>query len=125
MTFIQEIATRLQTASIGTLGTDLFYSYMPDSANAGVSVHDTGGMPPDIYIPTKSPTFQVFIRAATYDAGKAKLDAVRASLHNLYNVTLSGGTYVYSINALAEGGHIGRNERGLDEFSINFKALTR
>jgi len=125
MTFIEEIARYLQTKSVGTLGTNLFYSYLPDSVDACVAVMDTGGMTPDIDLPTKEPTFQVFIRSTTYDLGKAKMNTVRNELHRLMNTTLSGGTYVYNVFALSEGGHIGRNERGLDEFSINFKSLTR
>lgn len=126
MTLIEQVATYLQTNGIGTLASNLFISYLPDSVDSCVAVLDTGGLTPDIDLPTKEPTFQVFIRATTYDAGKAKLDSVRALLHNFYNNYLvNGQTYVYRINALSEGGHIGQNGRGQDEFSINFKALTR
>lgn len=126
MTFIEQVATYLQTGSIGTLGTNLFIGNLPDSVDSCVAVFDTGGMQPDIYLPTKEPTFQILVRSTTYDLGKAKIDAIRALLHRNFNVTLvAGQTYVYSILALSEGGHIGQNERGLDEFSMNFKALTR
>lgn len=126
MTFIEQVATYLQAGGIGTLGTNLFISNLPDSVDSCVAVFDTGGMTPDIYLPTKEPTFQVLVRSTTYDLGKAKIDAIRALLHRNFNVTLVvGQTYVYSILALSEGGHIGQNERGLDEFSMNFKALTR
>lgn len=125
MTFIEEIARLLQTAGVGTLGTDLYYSYAPADKESLVAVIDTGGVPPDIDLPTKEPTFQVFIRATSYDAGKAKLDAVRSALHQKRSGTLAGGTYYYYIYAIAEGGHIGLDEAGHDEFSINFKALLR
>ncbi len=126
MTFIEQVATYLQAGGIGTLGTNLFISNLPDSVDSCVAVFDTGGMTPDIYLPTKEPTFQVLVRSTTYDLGKAKIDAIRALLHRNFNVTLVvGQTYVYSILAMSEGGHIGQNERGLDEFSMNFKALTR
>lgn len=124
MTLIEEIATLMQTAGIGTLGTNLYVSYLPADICPAIAVIDTGGMTPDIDLPTKEPTFQVFIRDASYEAGKAKLDAVRALLHQKRNGTLTT-TYYYYIYALAEGGHIGRNEAGQDEFSINFKILTR
>lgn len=126
MTFIEQVATYLQAGGIGTLGTNLFISNLPDSVDSCVAVFDTGGMTPDIYLPTKEPTFQVLVRSTTYDLGKAKIDSIRALLHRNFNVTLVvGQTYVYSILAMSEGGHIGQNERGLDEFSMNFKALTR
>jgi hypothetical protein len=124
MALIDDIATYLQTNSVGTVGTDIFKSYVPDAANALVAVIDTGGMKPDIYIPTKEPTFQVFIRAATYSAGKTKLATIRSLLHQVQGSTI-GSTYFYFIHAISEGGHLGRNERGLDEFSINFQCRTR
>ena len=123
---ISEVATYLAAEGLGTVGTNIFYSHLPDNTDECLVVLDTGGVNPDIYIPTKSPTFQIIIRSATYTLGKAKLDSVRSALHNFYNDYLvSGQTYFYSINALSEGGHLGRNDRGLDEFSINFICKTR
>lgn len=124
MTLLEEIATYLQTNGIGTLASDLFFSYLPADVCPCVAVIDTGGMPPDIDLPTKEPTFQIFIRSTSYELGKAKLDAIRALLHQKRGGTLTT-TYYYYIYALAEGGHIGVNEAGQDEFSINFKILTR
>ena len=124
MAVIDDIAEQLEDAGVGTVGTDIFISYLPDKVANGIGVFDTGGRQPDGYIPTKEPTFQIFIRAVTYSAGKTLLDSVRAALHQKANVTY-GSTYFYFILAVAEGGHIGRNEAGFDEFSINFKARTR
>lgn len=121
---LDDIAQFLVDNSIGTIGTDIFKSYMPDAADAGVCVLDTGGPQPDKELPTKSPTFQIFIRAADYITGRAKLDAVRTALHQVKNQNI-GNTFFYYILAQSEGGHIGRNERGIDEFSINFICLTR
>ena len=121
---IDDIAQYLVDNSIGTIGTNIFKSYMPDSVDTGLSVLDTGGPQPDKELPTKSPTFQIFIRGADYITGRAKLDAVRTALHQIKNTTI-GNTFFYYILAQSEGGHIGRNERGLDEFSINFLCLTR
>lgn len=126
MDLIKQVATYLAAQGLGTLGTTIFYSYAPDSVDDCIVVLDTGGMKPDIYIPTKDPTFQVFIRASTYSAGKSVLNSVRSALHQQKGVNLvSGQTFFYYIYAMSEGGHIGRNDRGLDEFSINFHAKTR
>lgn len=123
---ISEVATYLAAQGLGTVGTNIFYSHLPDNVDECLAVLDTGGVQPDIDIPTKSPTFQILIRAATYTLGKTKLDSVRSALHNKYNSYLvASQTYFYSINALSEGGHLGRNDRGLDEFSINFICKTR
>lgn len=126
MSVISDVAEYLEGQSLGTVGTDIFESYLPDSVNSCIGVFDTGGLQPDHDLPTKEPTFQVLIRAISYSAGKTKLDSVRSALHKQANVTLfSGGTYFYFIFAISEGGHIGRNANGQDEFSINFQARTR
>lgn len=123
---IDDIAQYLATNGVGTLGTDLFKSFVPSTPDDCVTVLDTGGVKPDADIPTKSPTFQVYIRAASYSAGRAKLDSVRALLHQVANQNLvANQTYFYYILALAEGGHLGRDANGRDLFSINFQALTR
>jgi len=124
MSLIDDIATQLQTAGIGTVGTDIFKSYLPDNVTNSMAVLDTGGTQPDPDIPTKEPTFQIVIRNATYSAGKTLLDAIRSALHQKANVTY-GSTYFYFILAISEGGHLGRNDNGFDEFSINFRARIR
>lgn len=124
MSLISDIATYLQTNGIGTVGTDIFYSYMPADVGACVVVLDTGGAQPNPDLPTKEPTFQIYLQNVDYDTGKAKLDAIRALLHQKANITI-GSTYFYFILAVSEGGHLGRNAEGDDEFSMNFHCRTR
>jgi hypothetical protein len=124
MSYISDLANYLQAQNVGTVGTNIFYSYMPDDVEVGVALFDTGGNTPDPYLPTHEPTFQAFIRGTDYDTGKALLEEVRDALHQISGQTI-GDTYFYFILANAEGGHIGRNERGDDEFSINFRCRTR
>lgn len=121
---LDDLAQYLVDMGLGTLGTTIFKSFMPDNADDALAILDTGGPEPDKELPTKKPTFQVFIRGSDYPTGRAKLDLVRTYLHQVKNTTI-GNTYFYYILAQSEGGHIGRNERGLDEFSINFICLTR
>lgn len=124
MSLISDIAQHLHNNGIGSLADSIFYGYSPADKDVVVSVLDTGGNNPDMYIPVKDPTFQIFIRDINYDSGKAKLDAVRALLHQQTNITI-GSIYFYYIFAIAEGGHLGRDDAGRDLFSINFRAKTR
>lgn len=122
-----DIAQHLHNQGIGSLGTTLFYSYIPDIGTADfvIGVFDTGGVTPDPYLPTDRPTFQVFIRAKNYDTGKAKLDAVYNALHKKTGQLVPSGTYFYNILANSRGGQIGKNENDNDEFSINFSCFQR
>lgn len=126
MSVVSDVATYLAANGVGTLGTDLFFSYYPDTESALVSVLDTGGPQPEPYVPIYMPTFQIFIRSTSYALGKAKLETVRDLLHRQFNDRLvENGTYFYYIVAQSNGGHIGRNEAGKDEFSINFACKIR
>jgi len=125
MSLISEITQHLHNNSIGTSGTNLFYSQMPDKdTDFLVCVYDRVGPAPDIDITEiKSPMFQILIRSKDYGTGKAKLDAIRALLHGVINKYLvPGGIYFRKIHASSEGGHIGINDANKDEFSINFLA---
>lgn len=124
MSYLSDITDRLQTLSLGTVGTDLFQGHLPNDPVNCIAVMNTGGTAPDMDIPTKSPTFQVFVRHTDYATGEARVTKVRNELHRIANTTY-GSTYFYYILALSEGGHIGQDEQGAYEFSINFRALIR
>ena len=124
MSMISDLTTQLATAGVGTDGITLFHSFAPDSPDALVAVLDTGGPEQDKYLPLYDFTFQVYVRATTYAAGKAKLDAVRSALHQKAAVTY-GSTFFHFILAISAGGHIGRDAKGRDEFSMNFRCKIR
>lgn len=125
MSLVSDIATYLQTNGLGTVGTDIFYSYIPDIEGNVISVIDTGGPMPNVDIKDISnPTFQIFIRNSDYATGKSNLDTIRELLHQKLQTTI-GSTDFMSIFAQSEGGHLGRNESDQDEFSINFIAKVR
>ena len=123
---IDDVAAYLQAQSVGTVGTDIFKGTLPDSPDNCVAVYETGGPAPQKYLPINKPTFQILVRNKSYALGRDKLEAVRTALHRKSNLSLvSGQTFAYYILANSEGGHIGRDEAGRDEFSINFVAETR
>jgi hypothetical protein len=122
---IDDVADYLASNGVGTVATDIFVGFLPEEPNNCVAVLDTGGSTPDAYIPTKSATFQVLVRSENYDVGKTKLNTIRELLHRKTNSNLgTGSNYLFYILAMSEGGHIGREENGLDTFSINFQTLS-
>lgn len=130
--YIDDVADFLEDQGIGTVGTNLFIGRTIDSDDSSlpnniVVLYETGGIEPSHYIPTKNPTFQVYVRNTDYALGRAKIEAVRTALHQTYGDTI-GSTYFYTIFAQSEPGYIGRDEpdaNGREEFSINFIAYTR
>jgi hypothetical protein len=117
-------------------GTDIFNGLIPDNVNNAVMVLETGGPAPSIDLPLDDITFQVYLRNTDDATGRALLKSIHNALHQ--NQTGSGSTsfgalrfdntyanYYYYIYAQSEGGHIGKDDVGRDEFSINFITKTR
>lgn len=126
MGLINDVAQDIHNQGIAILGSNLFIGHMPDSPDTCVAVYETGGLQPSIELPTNNPTFQVLIRATTYEIGRAIMASIRSHYHQLYNTRLvPGGTYFYSINVQGEGGALPRDPNELDLFSINFMCKTR
>lgn len=122
---VNDIADFLSNNGIGSTASTIFIGHQPASPANCVTVLDTGGMRPDIDIPTKHPTFQILIRNTSFLTGRNLLETIRDLLHQTIGRVLTTDIYYYYIFALAEGGHIGRDEQGNEEFSINFEALIR
>lgn len=123
---IDDVADYLQAQSLGTVGTSIFESTLPDDPDNCLAVIDTGGPAQDTNLTWVRRTFQVIVRNTSYATGHATLNSIRSLLHKKMNASLvSGGTYYYSIMAMSAGGHIGRDDSNREEFSINFEALAR
>jgi hypothetical protein len=118
---IDDVYTFLGAETSLTCGTNLFKSRQTDSPNDQVVVYDTGGFEPDHYLPTAKPTFQVLVRSTSYATGAGYVDEIVEALHQLANVTLvTHSIYFYYIFLMNEPSHIGRDDKGRHEFSINF-----
>lgn len=124
---LEDLADYMASQGVGIIeGGDasLFEDFMPDKPDNAVMIKDTGGSKPDVYLPTREPTFQVLVRNKDYSAGKAVAESIRTLLHRSANLTC-GSTHFYFIALTAEGGHIGRDDEGREVFSLNFQARVR
>lgn len=123
---ISEIATYLDSLEILDKGTDLFISRQSDSPDNQVVIYNTGGLEPDRYLPTADPTFQIIVRNVNYQNGQNKVNEIVEALHQLVNIQLEkDGTYFFFIMLMSEPAHIGRDDKGRHEFSINFVCKIR
>lgn len=122
---IDDIANHIVDQGVGlTLGTDLFKGFLPDSPDDCVAIFDTGGIEPDRDIPTGDPTFQIIVRSTDYETADTLINSIVDLLHQKRNSTI-GTTYYYYIYLLGEKGHIGRDAKNRDEFSVNFHCKIR
>ena len=119
MAFLDDLASVLQTAGVGTIGTDIFLSsaaVIPQGNGPYITLAETGGMAPtrvaNYRVPnTQRPTAQVLVRASTYPAARTMIDAAYFALDGIFNATLSG-TFYLSVTARQEPTDMGFDSTG-------------
>lgn len=85
MPMLEEVGDYL-TPTHGTLGTDMFLGYMPDSPDAVVSLYALpGGPPEETFAPAphhENLTLQVLVRAVTFADAETKARLIWSALHD-------------------------------------------
>lgn len=123
---IDDVYTYIGEQTSLTAGTDLFKSRQTEEPENQTVVYNTGGFEPDRYLPTEEPTFQVLVRNKSYQTGATLAQTIFELLNRVANQQLvDGGIYFYYIFGMQSPAHIGRDERGRHEFSINFVCKIR
>lgn len=117
-----EIAQRLQTLGIGTIGATsgwaLAVGMEPSQPNNVITVYDTPGQAPDNDDHSvERPTVQVRVRSFDHQEAYGKSQDVK-------NALISGefGTF-FLITATSEPGLIGRDDNDRFLFTTNFQAM--
>jgi hypothetical protein len=107
---IDQLAAYLESQGEGTVGTDIFRIHRPSSPIACVSLHATGGYPPDRYTQRERPTVMFFARAATPDDALRKAYSLYGKLHVKQHLDLGGGIFALTIEAVASPAYTGTEQ---------------
>ena len=107
---LDQLAAYLRIQGEGTVGIDLFKINRPAAPLACVSLHATGGYPPDRYTEREHPTVMLFARAATPDGALHKAYSLYRKLHGQQNVGLGGGLWALTIEAVASPAYVGTEQ---------------
>jgi len=107
---IDQVAAYLETQGEGTVGTSIFKVHRPSSPLACVSLHATGGYPPDTYTERERPTVMVFARAGVPADAFRKAYAVFGRLHRRQNLDLGAGLWALTVEASASPAYVGPEE---------------
>lgn len=97
-TILEAVGNKLATDGLGTLGTNIFLSLMPDTPDVCLTVYEYSGLAPldtfgaSVTVALDRPSIQVMTRATRNDYVTARDKAVdvRNALAKVSNVTLSG-----------------------------------
>ena len=109
---IDQLAAYLAAQGEGTVGTDLFKLHRPSSPLACVSLHATGGYPPDTYTERERPTVMLFARASTPDGALRKAYGLYRKLHGKQSLDLGGGLWALTIEAVNSPAYVGTEQAG-------------
>ena len=101
MAVLNEIAAKLQSLSLGTIGSTIHIGVMPETPDACCAVYEYGGLAPDFKIGTsgiyfETPAVQVVFRGVAFDYSTPRSNAATAynGLASVEVATISstGGT---------------------------------
>lgn len=124
-----ELGDYLSTNGVGTVGTDLFLGFMPDTPNGCVALYETGGLGPARAMRgsagqpvAERPRVQVVARSTSYASARAKARDAYLLLEGLGDVTLNGVQYKW-VGAVQEPFMMGRDELGRVSIAANYDVV--
>lgn len=130
MALLDELGDYLSTNGVGTLGTDLFLGFLPESPNAAVALYETGGSAPVRAMRSspgqpvaRQPRVQVVARSTSYAAARSKAGDVYALLEGLGGVTLGATRYLWG-GAVQEPFPLGRDGQQRVMVACNYDIVT-
>lgn len=100
---LDDIATLLQTAGVGTIGTSLFKSQMPATPDTAVALLEYGGLSAEHHmaagpglqrVTIEQPSLQVLCRSTDYPTARTKADVAYKALDG-YSGVIGGVRYGY------------------------------
>jgi len=125
MAFLDDMLTLAQNKGLGTPGTDLFQSLLPDSPDTLVAFFEYQGrrplfaMQPSRANTIERPTLHAAVRGATYETAVLLADSVFQAF-NGYSGIVGSVNYLF-ICAIVSPVDVGRDELGRSRLVINFE----
>jgi len=130
-TILEAIGDYLQSASVGTLGTNLFLAIMPETPDTLITVYENNGNRPyftmgDAAIAVDRPVIQVICRAGRqdYPTARDKAQQIRSLLGAVTEQTVSGVS-IMRIEPQGSVTPMGEDENLRPMVSINFECMVR
>lgn len=122
---LEALAARLQSDGVATPGTNLFLGLMPNSPDACVALYEYAGEQPlevmrDNAATLERPSVQVIVRAGRndYPTARTLISAVRDSLTEIANETISGVTFL-RVNQNSSINAVGTDENDRPMFTLS------
>lgn len=111
-----------------TLGTNLFYSLMPETVDNVVALYENAGAPPNftmgsVNLPQmERPQLQALVRNTSYSSGRTVAEDVYRTLTAIANQTINGNQYL-RVEALGMPSLLERDVSKRVVFTLNFDVV--
>lgn len=126
---LEALADRLTSASVATVGTNLFLGMMPDSPDLCVALFEYAGAPPlevlrDNDATLERPGIQVLVRAGRNDYPIARdlTNTIRNTLTGITDEEISGVRFL-RVSALSAVNSTGTDEKDRPQFTLSMQAV--
>lgn len=126
MAILEDLAGYLAANGHGTLGTDLFRGFLPDTPDVATCLYEYPGLSGDYGAGGQSylerPRVQVLVRDPSYTAGRARIELIYRLLDTVSGDLINQVRY-YSIAALQAPFTMGRDKNDRSLLACNFQAM--
>ena len=117
----EDIATILQTAGIGTKGTDLFSGSLPDTGKVlAIGVMDTGGFDNGYSIGVEKPTVQIRVRGPKFDDVYNKVSAINSEISEAVDAIIGTTRYIHILQN-SQPINLGLDDDNRFNYVLNFR----
>ncbi|HWP59532.1 MAG TPA: minor capsid protein [Candidatus Acidoferrales bacterium] len=122
---IDDIGQHLANNGFGSLGAEIFLSFLPDSPDSCVALIETSGTAPeythDRALPWKdNPSFKVIARDRHPQLAKKRADAIWAFLASVNDLTLNGVRY-FTVAPKHNPYSLGKDQNDRHEYHCDFQ----
>jgi hypothetical protein len=122
MDIANTVATYLQSAGFGTIGSDLFVGYIPDDTN-GVWVERIGGTL-NYYVPLEESIVNIYVKDTRANEAVDKIEDIKRYIHRMYSVD-STTSYIYTLLVIGDVEDIARDLEYAKVYKITVQVLFR
>ncbi len=129
MSILEDLGGYLDTQlATVTLGTNLFYSRIPETTSDCVALFENSGAPPNFTMGTNNlptlerPQLQFLVRNTSYSAGHALADSIYRVLTAISNATINSVVYL-RVEAISNPALLERDSNRRSIFTCNFDVI--
>lgn len=122
MDIANEIATYLQKAGYGTVGTDIFIGQIPSSVDGIYIYRSTGSL--NNYVPIENVILDIYVKDTSSSAGVLKIEQIKRYMHRMVSTT-TANSYIYSILAVGDVETIERDTEYAKVYKISVEVMYR